>query len=119
VDGLIPAKLGVVVITSWSSSFQSFWNASTVGLILATSTPRGSSQQGTLNYTLMAGGRAAVLLSPWSASESSLVLSWDGAVQYIAVVFGVNLDGSIYGDIIGIAPGVSTEIIDKMRRELR
>ena len=39
-------------------------------------------------------------------------------MQYIAVVFGVNLDGSIYGDIIEIAPGTSSEIVDKMRREL-
>jgi hypothetical protein len=46
-------------------------------------------------------------------------LLWGGAVQYIAVVFGVNLDGSIYGDIIEIAPGTSSEIVDKMRRELR
>jgi len=90
-----------------------------VGLNLAASTSRGASQQGSLDYTLVAGGRAAVLLSPWPASKSSLVLLWGGAVQYIAVVFGVNLNGSIYGDIIEIAPGVSTEIIDKMRRELR
>jgi hypothetical protein len=116
------AGLGVVAIAMLSSSFRSFWNASTVGLMLAASTSGGSSQQGTLDYTLMAGGRPAVLLSPWSASKSSLVSLWDGAVQYIAyvaVVFGVNLDGSVYGDIIGIAPGVSTEIIDEMRRELR
>jgi hypothetical protein len=116
------AGLGVVAIAMLSSSFRSFWNASTVGLMLAASTSGGSSQQGTLDYTLMAGGRPAVLLSPWSASKSSLVSLWDGAVQYIAyvaVVFGVNLDGSVYGDIIGIAPGVSTEIMDEMRRELR
>ncbi|KAH8794224.1 hypothetical protein F5882DRAFT_375856 [Hyaloscypha sp. PMI_1271] len=36
-----------------------------------------------------------------------------------AVVFGVNLDGSVYGDIVGIASGVFTKIIDEMRRELR
>jgi hypothetical protein len=113
------AKVGVVAITMLSSSFRSFWNASTVGLMLAASTPRDSSQQGTLDYTPMAGGRAALLLSPWSASKSSLVSLWDGAVQNIAVVFGVNLDGSVYGDIVGIALGVSTEIIDEMRRELR
>jgi len=70
-------KVGVIAITMMSSSFRSFWNASTVGLMLAASTSRDSLQQGTLDYTLMAGGRAAVLLSPWSASESSLVLSWD------------------------------------------
>jgi hypothetical protein len=45
VDGLTSAKVGVVAITMLSSSFRSLWNASTVGLILAASTSRGTSQQ--------------------------------------------------------------------------
>jgi hypothetical protein len=76
-----------------------------------------------LEFGLERGGRAGVLFRP-SKRYISSIRTVIGAgpkilkiLEFIAVIFGVNLDGSVYGDIVGIMKEEHDEICKKEKRE--
>ncbi|KAH9204593.1 heterokaryon incompatibility protein-domain-containing protein [Leptodontidium sp. 2 PMI_412] len=71
------------------------------GFTLSTSTSPGrTTNNGTPEFTLLVGGMAGVLFIPSKAPIPSIPPS--SKLQFVAVVFGINLDGSVYGDIVEI-----------------
>jgi len=76
-----------------------------------------------LEFGLERGGRAGVLFRPSKGYIGSMrtVIGAGPKIskilEFIAVIFGVNLDGSVYGDIVGIMKEEHDEICKKEKRE--
>lgn len=70
------------------------------GNIFSTNTGQKSITDSNVEFDLQRGGRVGVLFEPTKKKFANEPES--NRLEFIAVIFGVNLDGSIYGDIFGI-----------------
>jgi hypothetical protein len=114
---------GVLMPSLRGRRFISQSKAMSVGFFATGSTCPG--QRATpLEFGLERGGRAGVLFRP-SKGYIGNIRTVIGAgpeiskiLKFIAVIFGVNLDGSVYGDIVGIMKEEHDEIHKKEKREI-
>lgn len=88
--------------------------ASSVGFTHAHSTIPGQ-RESLLDFRLERGGRVGVLFRP-SKKFISYYSNPSNTLEFMAVIFGVNLDKSVYGDIIGIMNEDLHEIIKRQER---
>lgn len=71
-----------------------------IGNIFSTNAGQKSITDSHVEFDLQRGGRVGILFEP-SKKKFANEPEWN-RLKFIAVIFGVNLDGSIYGDIVGI-----------------
>jgi hypothetical protein len=71
-----------------------------------TATVSGRTESNDLEFKLNIGGRAGVLFAPSNVSDTFQLLSWQ-RTPLVAAIFGVDLDGSIFGDVAPVLQGES------------
>jgi hypothetical protein len=99
--------------------FASAAKAASVGFTLAATTSPGlkSSAPDGVRFGLERGGRVGVLFKPSKRQFANEPES--NILEFIVVIFGVNLDGSVYGDIAGIMKNDYEVYIIEMSSESR
>jgi hypothetical protein len=108
---------GLLLFFQRGQPFISTSKAKSVGFALAGSTTPGR-KEATLAFGLERGGTAGVFFRPSKRYVGRRPITNPAKIlDYIVVIFGVNLDGSIYADISGILQPEYYNIIDEWDKE--